>query len=497
VKGKKIDPRLVLGIAIGGGALLLLLSVGILWMLLAGGSQQVAELPKEKQAAQAEAEKSKTKPIADAAEETNPEQNLEPATVTPDAAAAKPGEGEPNPTVANVATPQPVPEPKPGPESKPEPAPTPQPVPTPEPTPAPEPPKSEPPKPEPAPPANKPFEKFPPTVSLPPVRQPSESFTLGELALPAEKGLRILMHGGDGATRSKTGGFTLQNANAETDDKNWEVVLQKAVIAKMHREPDKLTFEWTADAANYAMAANLENCLLQLNAGADEHFLALRKPVEYEPETIDLEKGSKWNAAIENLPSATVVELVGLDPVSFPNPDFKTETKSKSSKIEGQVMWYGDGPDARNLGLLIDQKETAKRVDVSITPVFRANAIAAQKLTKKLLPDLSRGLEQQLNVFTAANAANDRSEAAAEQKDQRRNLINLELQRSKEQLDRVNKAIQLCTSAHDKAVVHIRVSYDTGAGKVVLAQTKGAPPPEPLGRKAIEKPPAEKLEEKK
>jgi hypothetical protein len=317
------------------------------------------------------------------------------------------------------------------------------------------------------------------------------------LALPAEKGLRILMHGGEGATRSKTGGFTLQNANAETDDKNWEVVLQKAVIAKMHRAPDKLTFEWTADAANYAMAANLENCLLQLNAGTDEHFLALRKPVEYEPETIDLEKGSKWNAAIENLPSATVVELVGLDPVLFPNPDFKTETKSKSSKIEGQVMWYGDGPDARNLGLLIDQKETAKRVDVSITPVFRANAIAAQKLTKKLLPDLSRGLEQQLNVFTAANAANDRSEAAAEQKDQRRNLINLELQRSREQLDRVNKAIQLCTRAHDTAVVHIRVSYDTGAGKVVLAQTKGAPPPEPLGRKAVEKPPAEKLEEKK
>jgi hypothetical protein len=295
------------------------------------------------------------------------------------------------------------------------------------------------------------------------------------------------MHGGDGATRNKSV-FTLQNANAETDERNWEVVLQKVVVAKMHREPDKLTFEWTAEAATQPAAENLCNCLLQLNAGVDEHFLALRTPVEYDPETIDLEKGSKWNATVENLPSSTIVELIGLDPASFPNPDFKTETKGKNSKIEGQVMWYGDGLDARNLGLLIDKRETGKRVDVSIAPVFRADTMAAQKLTKRMLPDITRGLEQQLNVLTAASAANDKSEGSAEQKEQRRNLINVELQRGREQLDRVNKAVQLLTSAHGKAVFHVRVSYDTGAGKVVLAQSKGAPPPEPLGRKPVDKP---------
>jgi hypothetical protein len=328
-------------------------------------------------------------------------------------------------------------------------------------------------------------------VSLPDVGKPGELFTLGELALPANLILRILMHGGEGASRSKAA-FTLHNANSETDENNWEVVLSKEVVAKLHREPDKLTFEWTPAAASQPAAANLVNCLLQLNAGKEEHYLALRTPVEYDPKTINLEKGTKWSANIDNLPSATVVELVGLDPAAFPNPDFKTETKSKSSKIEGEVMWYGDGLDAKNLGLLIDKKESGKRVDVSIAPVFRADTMAAQKLTKRLLPDLARGLEQQLNILTVASAANDKSEGSAEQKEQRRNLINVDLQRGREQLERVTKAVQLLTNAHDKAVLHVRVSYDTGAGKVVLAQTTGAPPPEPLGRKA--EPKAEAVE---
>jgi len=494
-RGKKIDPKLVIGIAIGGGALLLLVSVGVLWMLLGGGQQKVAELPKGKQAAKAEGEKSKAKPIDEPEEETNPEKNPEPA-VSPEEVATKPGEGESKPPITNVVSPQPAPDPKPEakpepdpkPESKPEPTPVPAATPTPTPTTIPDPPKPEPPPP---PPAVKPFEKFPPTVTLPDVNKPGELFTVGELALSADKGLRIQMHGGEGATRNKSV-FTLQNAKAETDDRNWEVVLQKVIVARLHREPDKLTFEWTPNAATQQGAAHLCNCLLQLSALTDEYFLPLRTPVEYDPETIDLEKGSKWNATIENLPSSTVVELVGLDPKSFPNPDFKSETKGKSSKIEGPVMWYGDGLDARNLGLLIDKKETGKRVDLNIVPVFRADTMAAQKLNKRLLPDLLQGLEQQLGILTAKGQAIDKAELDAATKAGAKQANDLDMQRVREQRDRISKALELHKQAHNAAVVHIRVSYDTGAGKVVLAQTKGAPPPEPLGRK-----PAEKPEEKK
>jgi hypothetical protein len=206
-----------------------------------------------------------------------------------------------------------------------------------------------------------------------------------------------------------------------------------------------------------------------------------------------LEKGSKWNATVDNLPSATIVELVGLDPAAFPNPEFKTEKKGKSSRIEGQVMWYGEGLDARNLGLLIDKNETGRRVDVSIVPVFRAETMAAQKLNKRMLPELLQGLERDLGILTAKGLAIDKADKVdAATKAGAKQVNDLDMQRVREQRDRISKALELHKQAHDAAVVHIRVSYDTGAGKVVLAQTKGAPPPEPLGRK-----PAEKLEEKK
>jgi hypothetical protein len=314
--------------------------------------------------------------------------------------------------------------------------------------------------------------------------------TIGELALPADKGLRIQLHGGEGAARNKST-FTLQNANADTDLKNWEVLNGKAVVAKLHREPDKLTFEWTPDAAAQPAAAHLCNCLLQLTAPGDERFLALRKPVEVDPETINLEKGTKWTANIDNLPSSTLVELVAPDPAAFPNPDFKIET---TGKIRGQVMWYGQGLDTRNLGLLIDKKEIGgKRVEVSLAPVFRVDPLAkdttaAQKLTKRLLPEFHHTLEQQLTALTAKAAAIDKTEGVdAQTKAGAKQVNDLDMQRVREQRDRVGKALELLKVAHNTAVIHIRISYDTGAGKVVLAQTKGAPPPDPPGPKPADK----------
>lgn len=476
-KSKKPDPKLVLGIAIGGGVLLLLLSVGILWMVLGRGNKQVAAAPKDKGAdAAAQSANSKAAIAIDEEEETNPEVNPEPP-VTP---APKPEETKPNPPATDVAVAKPVP-------ATPNPEPAPMPMPEPVPAPMPEPPTD----PTPPPPAGKPFEKLPTMVSLPEVSKPGELFTLGELALPKEKGLRILMHGGEGAARSKVT-FTLHNANADTDENNWEVVLQKVVVAKLHREPDKLTFEWTPEAAREPSAPSLANCLLQLSAASDEHYLQLRTPVEVEAVTIDLEKGSKWHAVIENLPASTEVELVGLDPNAFPNPDFKTET---TGKIKGLVMWYGDGQDTRNLGLLIDKKDSGRRFEVSMAPVYRLDPLAkdtqaAFRLTKKLLPQRAGFLDQALRTLTIQSAGLDKAPGTAEEKERAKNLISVEQRNLQEELARVTSAATLIQKAHDTTVMHIRVNYDTGAGKVLLAQTTGAPPPEPLGRKPAPQPEA-------
>jgi hypothetical protein len=294
------------------------------------------------------------------------------------------------------------------------------------------------------------------------------------------------MHGGEGATKNKMS-FSIQNANAETDERNWEVLLDKTIVAKLHREPDKLTFEWTPEAAKQASSPCLGNCLLQLNAGTDEHFLALRTPVEVDPVTMDFEKGSKWTAMVDNPPSGTVVELVGLDQGAFPNADFKTET---TGKIKGLVMWYGGGLDTRNLGLLIDKKDGSKRIDVTLAPVYRFDAMArdtaaAQRLTKKFLPQQAALLDQGLKTLTVQSAAIDKGGGTAEEKERNKNLVNVELKNMQEQLARITSAAELVQKAHDTAVMHIRVSYDTGAGKVVLAQTKGAPPPESQAKPAV------------
>lgn len=487
-RSKKVDPRLVIGMVAGGGVVMLLITAGILWALLGRNNTQVAENPKDKHAAQAGTEtKSHAEESPETEEETNPEvnpeANPEPAATTNEQPAAKTNEAGATAPVTTVAAtvkpeaqPQPMPEPVPQPESKP--APTPESTPTPEPA-KPELTKSETKPDAPPMPVGKPFEKLPATVTLPEISKPGEALTLGELALPPQNGLRIVLRGGEGAARNKT--FTMQGANADTDERNWEVLLQGVLVAKLHREPDKLTFEWTPEAADQAGAANLCNCLLQLSAGMDQRSVALRTPIEVDPEVINLEKTTKWVANIDNLPSDVKVELIGLDPNAFPNPEFKTET---TGKIKGEVMWYGEGLDMRNLGLLIDRKETGgKRVEVSLTPVYRMDAfakdtMAAQKLNKRFLPQQAGFLDQTLKSLTLQSAAIDKAGGTAEQKEQAKNLINVDIKRLQDQLQRINSAATLVQKAHDTAVIHIRVSYDTGDGKVVLAQTKGAPPPE-------------------
>jgi serine/threonine protein kinase len=524
-KGQPLNPKLLLGGIIGGGVLLLLLGIGVVMMLVGGGSSQEPEKQVAKAATPEKKEKKNAKkPDTSEAEsnpaEVNPTEEVNPAEVNPsevnptsltstdakpapdaatEPATSAPGSGmPPMPMTEKPAEPSPAPTPPA--ESKPAATPAPEPAkpeapktepPKPEP-PKPEPPKPEPPKPappKPAAPQAKPFEKLPTVVDLPPLptpEKPAAPAVLGEIHVSPEQLVSILLNGGEDAARGKQV-FSLQNANG-TDPRNWEVSLtgkageESTVIAKLHLDQNKFSFEWTPEAAQQAAAPYLANCLLKMSAGKDVSSLALRKPVETEePVTLDMEKGSVLKLAVENTPDPKKVrvELVGLNPVMFPNPEFKPEATVEAAKGT-MYVWLGDKPEQRGLGLRVETADRGKTIEVRFQPQFRLDPQAQPlKLTKKLLPDLSARLEQSMAALTARSAAVQASNLPKDRKEQAKTAFDQEQTKAKEQHERVLAAIELHKRMHEAAVAHVRVTYATEAGPVVLAQTKGAPPPTP------------------
>jgi hypothetical protein len=338
-------------------------------------------------------------------------------------------------------------------------------------------------------PMGKPFERLPKRVGLPALAAGVGPVVLGDLDIAGEKSLVVTLLGGEAATRTKAK-FSLQPANNGTDDKNWEILLSRpaeadVMIAKLHRDKGQLTFEWTPEAAAAAnsVSAFLCNCLLDLRAGTSHTQVALRTPVELDSITIDFEKGSKRKIEYEYPPQADSikVELIGLDPSFFPNSETKEE---KAGAVRGTVLWFGDDPQVRVLGLKIDRKDAAKGMDLNLQPFFRPQGQGdAKRITKRLLPDSVGALDLHLKQLTLQSAAIDKGSASNEQKEQAKNLVNVDIKSTQEMLDRVNKAMELIKRGHETATVHVRVVFDTGEGKVVLAQTKGAPEPPPPAAK--------------
>jgi len=522
---KKPDRRLVLGIAIGGGILMLLISIGVLWALLGDQNKDLAERPKEKKAASATSEVQPTEPSTEKeanADEVNPEEvGSGPTVAEPKSAPAKSTDsltpaasGDKSPATATNEKPAPDKESVKPPVDAPKAEATSPKVEAPK---ADEPPKADPPKsdppktdppkaepkpePKPAPPkpAGNPFDKLPATVSLPDVpsaEMPPALAVLGEADVPSDKLLLIALHGGESANRGRQF-FTLQNAGGGTDTRNWEITLSgkggeaDALVAKLHLDQNKLSFEWTPQAVDQPLAVNLSNCLLQLTSGSAVRNLALREPVEeVDPVTIDLEKGTTVKLAYENPPSADniKVEFVGLDPAMFPNAEFKPESSIAATRGVA-YMWFGEKPETRNLGLKLDASDKTKAVEVRLQPVFRMDVQQKQeeRVTKKLFLLYGAQLEQNIRGLTAGSAAIEASKLSKEQKESQRNLVEVQQKKFQEQLEKLTKAMELQKKVHNQGMIHVRVYHDTGSGKVVLAQTKGAPADQPPKPKPEEK----------
>ncbi len=474
---KKLDPRFALGVMIGGGVLALLLPAGLLWAFFGGGAKkQIATTDKKTEAKTTLANpdnpevEEEVNPEEQNPEEENPELDPTPPKVSPADPAPKPEDPSPKPE-------DPAPKPEnsdPNPEN-----PTPNPeTPTVPPEPKPEP------MPEPTPPMGKPFEGIPTLVALPapPSDQtPVSPVTLGPVGLPADRTLYITLNGGENATRSQQT-FTLQNANNKTDEKNWDIIMSRQgepdlVVARLHRDPENLTFEWAAEAATQTAAACLTNCLLQLNAGSDQRFISLRAPLEIDPVVLDLEKGATFKFALENIPSAEHIraELVGLDPAMFPNPTFKTEA---TGPTKGTFVWFGDTPANHNLGFKIEEKFKGRMIEVALSTFYRPNVESKEvaRLTKKLMAGQQSFIKNELQKLTFAGPQIDKLPEA--QRAPAKNLVEQQTKQYQEQLERTEKAVALAGGMHEKGIVHVRLLFETEGGKVLLAQTKGAPEPQ-------------------
>jgi eukaryotic-like serine/threonine-protein kinase len=514
---KKIDPRLVIGGAVALGLVMLLLGGGALYWMLGrpgadAGNQQVAQRtgPERNQGNVSPAVAVKGDEV-----ELNPAE-LNPSDVNPGGQANPSGQPASNPAAANPATPLNPPENPAGGASVEDPAVPPgegfadtatatntgEQPPAPEPMPAEEPdvpaannpPTTDalPPMAEPMPagPVGKPFEKLATLVELPPVSK-QEPLALGEIHVSAEQLVIINLQGGESATRTPHQ-FALQNANNGADPRNWEVTLSKSgeatqVVATLHLKDNQFTFAWTAVAASNPAAPYFENCQLQLSSGADVALVTLRPSSETPPVAIDMEKGSSIKLPLENIPNPKFVrvEIVGLG--DFPNaelaPDAVLEAKGTT------YLWFGLTEDKRNLGLKIDTNPQAKAVEVKFTPYFRLDPqLRPVKLTRKTLPDAKGGLEVAMAGLTASSAAVQASQLSQERKNQDKLLFEQNLAKAQEQHSRVESALDLLKSVHQTATPHIRVVYQTDAGKVVLAQTQGAPEP---GDKPADKKPAD------
>lgn len=495
---KKLDPRLLIGGAVGGGLVLVLLSIGILYLVLGGGKKEAKVKPGTTESSATETnavDEGEKKPAEEA--EVNPSE-VNPADVPPEptpvkGTADKPAaETKPTTEVA-VATPEKV-------DTAP-------PTPAPEPTPPTTPPavSPTPPAPEPAPPAAQPaplgdvFAELPSVMALPEITadgaQKIKPF--GKVALPAGKACLVELYCGDGPGRGKTL-FTVANANNGLDPLNWEISMTSKpgetnpIVAKLHLNGPELGFEWTADAASQPQAPYLCNSILRLAVGDKFKEIVLRETAEIEPvPTVDFDKGFVIRLPFEYSPDPKLmrVEVVGLDPAMFPNSDIKPQNGIEATKASA-VIWIGEKVEHRNLGLRFDTTTTAKSVDVKFTPAIRADTQSAgDKFTKKQLLNNFKTLQAQLATQTnsrqAAHAAIDagkRPDGSAfneEEKKSRKTLYDSSTEKLQETVQKLEAASTLLDRINKTATVHVRVTYETGLKKIVLAQTKGAPPEEP------------------
>jgi len=508
---------LIIGASIGGGVLVLLLAVGIVYVLMSGGDEPTVADASSKAEVAGSAEETATdtsesseanpgeanpveanpveaNPSSAATADTNPAEASPAAPAAPAMAAAEvspPASGEGSGSEA-AESPAPMPE-----GSAPEaPAPASADVASAEPasppptapieTPTPEAPKA--PAPKPAPTGN-PFAGFAKAISLPklpaamgePTPETLAPVVLGPCKVDESALIIVRLLGGETAFKGGRQKFMLDAANNGTAERDWEIRLgtesESDVIALVSAKDQNISFQWTAEGAKNAGAPYLSNCLMEFSAGSGNHQCALRETVTVEPLVVDLEKpnaGVKWN--LDALPDDRQMEIE-VASVQSGAPKSRVETNVLTAEKPSTNVLMGPSDDKMPFAIELKMSASAKQVEVKAVPKLRLEGLPPGKdrYNKKGLQNLVtqtaaalQGAEQRHMVANQIKNG-DQKKKALEQAE----IFKAEVAKANDQV----QALQSTVQAAQSTTVHFRVWYLADTGKVLLLDTGGPPPP--------------------
>lgn len=162
-----------------------------------------------------------------------------------------------------------------------------------------------------------PFKDFPKAVDLPALAERAgtagspEAVAIGPLAAEPKSDWSIRLIGGETALRGSRQ-FTVASSKAESGKPQWLIQVSSGEetenVARLWGDREGLMFQWLDKAAS-ASANVLRNCLLELQAGEHNRVVPLRTPVDAEPLTVDLQRGSSQTVIVDWPPDPSLLQV--------------------------------------------------------------------------------------------------------------------------------------------------------------------------------------------
>lgn len=466
---KGLPLGLLIGGAIGGVALLVVIGVVVAFAFMGGGEKQVAKNEGKDKAEQAAKEDDKKADVPEE-ESTTEEMPVDPPMVDP----------MPMPEEPVAPMPEPMPQPEPMEPVVPEPMPEPVPV-----EPKPEEPKPEPkpelkpePKPEPKP-MVEPFVEVAKAVDLPSLGLPTKPnpmatdvVSLGVVKLEPDGVVFMRLLGGEKATAGKS---TLTLATVGNEQHAWEITAADAkagstVIAKLALKDGDLSFQWTPEATqNPPTYAGLINCALDLAAGPKSHRVSLRKPIEASPLAVNLERAvvkNEIDIPFAPDPSAVKFEILKVEGGVKATSD---KTQFPAAK-DSAFITFGDKPEEQLLMMKVDSL-LKQKLTLSLTPHVKTD-VGPQKFTlKQFNLQKLQVTGQQQQVFAGIESMRKAKRPQAQ------------IDAAEKQMETLNEAVAKITAAEAQlqaistAQIQYRVYYEPADGEQIdLVTTNSAGP---------------------
>ena len=348
----------------------------------------------------------------------------------------------------------------------------------------------EPVKPEPEKPAIDPLAEVPAVLAIPELgtpKTPGEDFdqpkVLAKITLHPAEFFMIDLHGGKKAYKDETS-FDLKEAPGAVGERKWDIrftpntkVESKFdVIADMKIENDQLIFQWRKEALPIVGAGCFRNCLLALKTGTSIKPVALRDPVAIPPLVLDEKTlGGKTEAKVDDLPEldALFVEIM-MPAENFPTHKF-VGGKSTISAVKGETgVLFGEltheylafGIQSRGRGKIMVSLESQlqsadgtgvkfpgrKKMEESIEPNTLQEKAFAEELTRLKALTATKEITNQISIGQLA------------------------LNRLKENNVRTN-AFMAVLGQLEKREIPVRVYFQAGEYQVNLATPDGKPLP--------------------